>query len=197
MQWKPRQLWNWSKQLKIVFHCIEMWEWEKVWGFRWVGWPVARRWSFRSAVGKWQQQHILFSHTALLHNYSQVTQWFGWWRLFIHFSPSSPYSMHVVHTFLQMLFALVSLTDNSLYRSTVYMLAQNVLLASLGRAQKSKQNHNKLLQCSLHDFPISSPFLLASSQSHTHSRYPLSCMANQIPWSIHKANHKGPNRIEV
>ena len=91
----------------------------------------------------------------------------GWWCFFIHVSSSSPYSIHVVYTFLQMLFALVSLADNSLYSSTVYIFARNVLLSSAGRAQKSKQNHNKLLWCSLHDFPISPPFLLTSS--HTHS----------------------------
>ena len=156
-------------------------------------------WWWLSAVGSNNNTHLLLSSLFTLaqpHHHETAD---GWWHLFIRVFSSSPYSIYVVHTFLQMLFVLVKLTDDSLYSSTVYILTHNVLLASPGRAQKSKQNHNKLLRCSLHDFLIS-PLFLTHIFTSTHSltsRYLLSCMANQIPWYTHKANHKGPNRIKI
>ena len=112
---------------------------------------------------------------------------------FIHF----PLHLHTAYmsTSTSTVFSLASLTDNSLYISTVYILTHNVLLALPGHAQKSTQNHNNLRRCSLHSqqplllltarLPnLVSPFLLTSSQLYTHSpnsRSLLSCLANQIP----------------
>ena len=79
--------------------------------------------------------------------------------------------------------------------STVYILAHNVLLASPGHAQKSKQNHNNLLRCSLHDFPISLLFLLTCPQLHTHSFPGISLAAWPIrfPDQLIKPVTKDPN----
>ena len=161
--------------------------------FGWVGWPVARRWSWCSA-DRLQQTTVFF---MLWHSCVTTTRWFGWWRLFYSFS-SLCRIQHTCspQTHRSTIFSLVSLlTTNSLYSSTVYILTHNVLPASPGRAQKSKQINNNLRRCSLHDFPISSPFSLTSSELHTHSpnsRNLPSCVANQIPWSIHKPITKDP-----
>ena len=50
-------------------------------------------------------------------------------------------------------------------------------------AQKSKQISNNLRRCSVHDFSISSPLSYSYLHSYTliHTRYLLSCLANQIP----------------
>ena len=106
---------------------------------------------------------------------------------------SSPYSVHVVDKHIYSLLT-VSLNDSSLYSSTVYILTHNVLLASPGRAQKSKQNHNKLLRCSLHHIPNSSPFLthICTVTHSLTSRHHPSCKANQIPWPIYKPVTKDP-----
>ena len=80
------------------------------------------------------------------------------------------------------IFSLVSLlTTNSLYRSTVYILTHNVLPASPGRAHKSKTEQT--FRCLLHDFSSSSPLSYSHLYSFTliHTRYLLSCLANQIP----------------
>ena len=110
---------------------------------------------------------------------------------------------HIQHTcspqkYRYTIFLLVSLlTTNSLYSSTVYILTHNVLPASPGRAQKkkSKQSITNYVDANCTTSQSRLPFLLTFSQLHTHSpnsRNLLSCMASQIPWSIHKTITKDP-----
>ena len=151
--------------------------------FRWVGWPVAWWWSSR-VVQVASNNNTSFS-LLTLHSCATTSPWHRGWLMtslyscFLFISIQHTCSPH----FSTISLCTCQLTDNSLYSSTVYILAHNVLLASPGRAQKSKQNHNKLLRCSLHDFPISSPFLLTCPQLHTHSLPGISLAAWPIRFS--------------
>ena len=79
---------------------------------------------------------------------------------------------------------------------TAYILAHKILPASPGRAQKKSNNQQQPPSMLTAWLPnLVSPFLLTYQQLHTHSpnsRNLLSCMTNQIPWSIHKPITKDP-----
>ena len=70
-----------------------------------------------------------------------------------------------------------------MFSSTVYILTHNVLPASPGRAQKSKQINNNLVdaQCTTSQAPRLSYSHLHRLNTLIHTRHLLSCLANQIP----------------
>ena len=142
------------------------------------------------SVVRLQQTTRLLQALTLFRNHNPVTQWFGWWRLFYSFriSPSSLYNMQSTST-------STLTTVFSLYSYSLHLDSQRP--PSFTRTcTRNVNNQQQTLSVLTARLPkLVSPFLLTYQQLHTYSpnsRNLLSCMANQIPWSIHKPITKDP-----
>ena len=129
---------------------------------------------------------LIFFTLARPHHHDTAA---GWWRLFVHvFSFFSIQRTCSPQTHLQFSHCIV-------LQSTSWPKTSSYLHQDVDREQTKSQETPLMLTAQLPNVISFLTHIFTIKHSLT-SRY-LSSMASQIPWSIHKANHKGPNRIKA